>query len=61
MTKKLKPGSVLVELDSGAQFMISSKHSKDSMKLQILRDYGLSKNIGGIIGQVIRPQGNQLD
>lgn len=50
-----KHNSVAVELDSGAQFMISSKNSKDSMKLAITRDYGLSAHVGGIMGQTIRP------
>ena len=54
-----KHNSVAVELDSGAQFMISSKSSKDSMKLAITRDYGLSAVVGGIMGQTIRPNGKK--
>merc|ERR1711935_422127 len=50
-----KHNSVAIELDEGAQFMISSKSSKDSMKLAITRDYGLSSVVGGILGQTIRP------
>merc|ERR1711935_126559 len=50
-----KHNSVAIELDEGAQFMISSKRSKDSMKLAITRDYGLSSVVGGILGQTIRP------
>merc|ERR1711892_81266 len=50
-----KHDSVAIELDEGAQFMISSKSSKDSMKLAITRDYGLSSVVGGILGQTIRP------
>jgi len=50
-----KHNSVAVELDEGAQFMISSKSSKDSMKLAITRDFGLSSVVGGILGQTIRP------
>ena len=51
--------TVMVELDSGASFMISSKKSstKDSMRLQVMKDYGLSKTVGGIFGQIIRPNG----
>ena len=52
-----KHNSVAIELDEGAQFMISSKSSKDSMKLAITRDYGLSSVVGGILGQTIRPNG----
>lgn len=47
--------SVMVELDSGALFLISSKTSKDSMRFEVQRDYGLSKKIGGIFGQTIQP------
>merc|ERR1711892_525799 len=50
-----KHNSVAIELDEGAQFMISSKSSEDSMKLAITRDYGLSSVVGGILGQTIRP------
>ena len=52
-----KHNSVAVELDSGAQFMISSKSSKDSMKIAVTRDSGLSSVVGGIFGQTIRPNG----
>ena len=54
--------TVIVELDTGAAFMISSKKSttKDSMRLQVMNDYGLSNNVGGIFGQIIRPNGLYL-
>jgi len=50
-----KHNSVAIELDEGAQFMISSKSGKDSMKLAVTRDFGLSSVVGGILGQTIRP------
>ena len=37
--------------------MISSKSSKDSMKIAVTRDSGLSSVVGGIFGQTIRPNG----
>jgi len=49
--------TVMVELDTGAQFRISKKYGKDSMELEVLKDFGLSPIVGGIFGQVIRPKG----
>jgi len=48
--------TVMVELDTGAQFRISKKYGKDSMELEVLKDFGLSPIVGGIFGQVIRPK-----
>ena len=50
--------TVMVELDTGAQFRISKKYGKDSMELEVLKDFGLSPIVGGIFGQVIRPKGS---
>lgn len=48
--------TVMIELDTGAQFRISKKYGKDSMELEVLKDFGLSPIVGGIFGQVIRPK-----
>ena len=52
--------TVMVELDTGAQFRISKKYGKDSMELEVLKDFGLSPIVGGIFGQVIRPKGTSF-
>merc|ERR1719436_250874 len=48
--------AVIIDLYTGSQFMVSAKNNKDSMKLAIVSEHGLSDAVGGIMGQSVRPK-----
>ena len=52
--------NVRLTLSGGIEFLISSKSFKDSLRFEIVQDFQLSPNVGGILGQVVRPQGRSI-
>ena len=52
--------TVRLTLSGGIEFLITSKSFKDSLRFEIVKDFQLSRNVGGILGQVVRPQGNSI-
>ena len=49
--------NVRLTLSGGIEFLITSKSFKDSLRFEIVKDFQFSPNVGGILGQVVRPQG----
>ena len=52
--------NVRLTLSGGIEFLITSKSFKDSLRFEIVQDFQLSPNVGGILGQVVRPQGKSI-
>ena len=49
--------NVRLALSGGIEFLVTAKSFKDSLRFEIVKDFQLSPNVGGILGQVVRPQG----